>query len=131
DGIVGPVTQCVLRGVPRQGPPTMHAVRLIAQPTPSTCWAAATAMMKNSTPQQIIDRTPDHLKSSSSGTPNFSDTADNVTGNQEFARIHGLQYHPPQSWSVAGFKSLVMASPVMLSMLWRANEYAAGNGSSG
>ena len=131
DGIVGPITQCVLRGVPRRTAPSIHAVRLIPQPTPSTCWAAATAMMKNSTPQQIIDRTPDHLKSSTGGTRNFSDNADNVSGNQEFARVHGLTYHAPQSWSVPGFKGLVTRSPVMVSMLWNASEYAAGRGSSG
>jgi peptidoglycan hydrolase-like protein with peptidoglycan-binding domain len=102
DGIVGPVTRCVLRGVPRRTPPKLHLVRLVPQPTPSTCWAAATAMMKNSTPQQIIDSTPEHLKTSSGGARNFSETADNVSGNEEFARVHHLQYYAPQSWAVSG-----------------------------
>ncbi len=130
DGIVGPITHCVLRGGPRRAP-TIHAVRLIAQPTDSTCWAAATAMMKGSTTAAIIAATPAHLVSSGGGTPNFSNSADNVTGNQQFARAHGLRYNAPQSWSVAGFVGLVQRSPVMVSMLWRLGEYAAGRGSSG
>jgi peptidoglycan hydrolase-like protein with peptidoglycan-binding domain len=131
DGVVGPITQCVLRGAPRRPLPTIHSVQRIPQPTPSTCWAAAAAMMKDSTPQHIIDRTPDHLKSSSGGTPNFSETADNVTGNQEFARVHGLNYYAPQSWSVSGLAGLVTRSPVMVSLLWNVGEYTAGRGSSG
>src|SRR5262249_35413685 len=131
DGIVGPVTRCVLRGVPRRTPPTIHAVARIPQPDPAPCWAAATAMMKHSPPQQIIANTPAHLRLPSGGMPNFSDTADNVTGNQEFARVHGLQYHAPQSWSVAGLKGLVARSPVMISLLWNAQDYNARRGSSG
>jgi len=130
DGVVGPVTQCVLRGGPRQAP-TIHAVRLIPQPTPSTCWAAATAMLKNSTVPAIIAATPPHLILGSGGTANFSERADNVSGNQEFARAHGLRYHPPQSWAVSGLKALLHSSPVMVSMLWNAGEYVAGRGSSG
>ena len=130
DGLVGPVTRCVLRGGPRR-PPTIHMVRLIPQPTDSTCWAAATAMLKNSTTQAIIAATPAHLVNTSGGTPNFSNSADNVTGNQQFARAHGLRYNAPQSWSVAGFVGMVQHSPVMVSMLWRPGEYAAGRGSSG
>jgi peptidoglycan hydrolase-like protein with peptidoglycan-binding domain len=131
DGVVGPITHCVLRGAPRRPLPTIHPVRRIPQPTPSTCWAAAVAMMKESTPQQMIDRTPAHLKFSNGGTPNFPDTADNVTGNQDFARVHGLTYYAPQSWSVSRIKELVTRSPVMISLLWNAGEYTAGRGSSG
>lgn len=130
DGVVGPITQCVLRGGPRSAP-TIHAVRLIPQPTPSTCWAAATAMLKNSTVPAIIAATPPHLILGSGGTANFSERADNVSGNQEFARAHGLRYHPPQSWAVSGLKALLHSSPVMVSMLWNAGEYVAGRGSSG
>jgi len=131
DGVAGPVTRCVLRGAPRRPLPTIHPVRRIPQPSPSTCWAAAAAMMKDLTPQQIIDRTPAHLTSSSGGTLSFSDTADNVGGNREFADAHGLDYHPPQIWSVSGLKGLVTRSPVMISLLWNVGEYTAGYGSSG
>ncbi len=130
DGIVGPITQCVLRGGPRPAP-TIHSVRLIPQPTPSTCWAAATAMLKNSTVNAVIAATPPSLISGSGGTPNFSERADSVTGNQQFAQAHNLRYHPPMSWAVGAFKSLIQQGPAMLSMLWRADEYTAGKGSSG
>lgn len=130
DGVVGPVTQCVLRGGPRPAP-TIHGVRLIPQPTPSTCWAAATAMLKNSTVPAIIAATPPHLITASGGTANFSERADNVTGNQEFARAHGLRYLPPMSWAVSGLKGLLLSGPMMVSMLWNAGEYVAGLGSSG
>lgn len=130
DGIVGPVTQCVLRGGPRSAP-VIHAVRLIPQPTPSTCWAAATAMLKNTTVNAVIAATPPALVSGSGGTPNFSERADNVSGNQQFARVHNLRYHPPMSWTVAAFVGLIRQGPAMLSMLWNAGTYAAGAGSSG
>ena len=90
DGVVGPITQCVLRGG-RRDPPTIHNVRLIPQPTPQTCWAAATAMLKNSTPALIIAATPPDLITSSGSTANFSDSADNVSGNQRFAQVHRLR----------------------------------------
>lgn len=130
DGVVGPITQCVLRGG-RRGPPTIHNVRLIPQPTPQTCWAAATAMLKNSTPAAIIAATPPDLVTSTGGTANFSERADNVTGNQRFAQVHNLRYYAPQSWSVQGFVGLIQRGPAMLSMLWDAGEYTAGRGSSG
>jgi peptidoglycan hydrolase-like protein with peptidoglycan-binding domain len=130
DGIVGPVTRCVLRGG-RRGPPIIHNVALIPQPTPQTCWAAATAMLKNSTPAAIIAATPPDLVTSSGGTANFSENADNVTGNQRFAQAHNLRYYAPQSWSVQGFVGLIRQGPAMLSMLWNVNEYTAGKGSSG
>ncbi len=130
DGLVGPITQCVLRGG-RRATPTIHNIRLIPQPTPSTCWAAATAMLKGSTPAQIIAATPPDLISSSGGTSNFSDSADNVTGNQRFAQAHGLHYYAPQSWSVDGFVDLVKHGPVMLSMLWDAAAYTQRPGPDG
>jgi len=130
DGVVGPITQCILRGGPRPAP-TIHAVRRIAQPTPSTCWAAATAMLKGSSVQAIIAVTPAHLITSTGGTANFSDSADNVTGNREFARVHNLRYFAPQSWLVSSLKGLVHRSPVMVSMLWNPGEYLGGRGSSG
>jgi len=130
DGVVGPITQCVLRGGPR-GAPTLHSVTRIPQPTPSTCWAAATAMLKGSTVPAVIAATPPHLVSGSGGTPNFSERADHVTGNQEFARAHGLRYHAPQSWMVSAFTALIQRGPAMLSMLWNVGEYTAGAGSSG
>jgi len=130
DGVVGPITQCLLRGG-RRGPPTIHNVRLIPQPTPQTCWAAATAMLKNSTPAAIIAATPADLVTSSGGTANFSERADNVSGNQRFAQVHNLRYYAPQSWSIQGFVGLIRSGPAMLSMLWNVGEYTAGLGSSG
>lgn len=130
DGVVGPITRCVLRGGWRT-PPTVHPVRLIPQPTPSTCWAASTAMLKNTSVPAVIAATPPDLITGSGGTSNFSSNADNVSGNQRFANAHGLRYHAPQSWSVGGFVGLVQQGPVMLSMLWRVDEYTAGKGSSG
>jgi peptidoglycan hydrolase-like protein with peptidoglycan-binding domain len=130
DGLVGPITQCVLRGG-RRAAPTIHNVRLIPQPTPQTCWAAATAMLKGLTPAQVIAATPPELITSNGGTANFSDSADNVTGNQRFAQVHGLHYHAPQSWSVDGFVGLIQRGPVMLSMLWDAAAYTQRPGPDG
>lgn len=130
DGVVGPITECVLRGG-RRGPPTIHSVQLVAQPTDSTCWAASTAMMKGSTPAAIIAKTPPEMIGKSGGLKNASDKADNVTENARYAAVHGLRYSPPQSYMVQAFVAMVIRSPVMLNMLWNAGQYSAGAGSPG
>lgn len=130
DGIVGPITQCVLRGG-RRPAPTLHNVRLIPQPNGSTCWAASTAMMKNSTPMAIIAATPPEMIAPSGGLLNHSAGPDNVTENARYGRIHNLNYRAPQSYMTSAFVGMVKRSPVMLNMLWRAGEYTQGLGSSG
>lgn len=130
DGIVGPITQCVLRGG-RRPAPTIHNVPLIPQPTDQTCWAASTAMLKNSTPAAVIAATPPDLILPNGSVRNFSEGADNVSGNQRFAQAHGLRYFAPQSWSVQGFVALIRSGPAMLDILWNIAGYTGGQGSSG
>ncbi len=41
-------------------------------------------------------------------------------------------YQPsPMSWTTSAFVALLRRGPIMLDMLWRANEYAQGSGSPG
>ncbi|MEM6938825.1 MAG: peptidoglycan-binding protein [Pseudomonadota bacterium] len=130
DGIIGPNTYAALMIVDAY-PPIMHKVPFIPQPTDTTCWAAATAMMKNSTVAAIRAKTPASMLLSDGSLYNHSDINDHVTGGQAYGRVHGLRYHPPMSHTVAGFRGIVQSSPVMLNMLWRPGTYAKGQGSPG
>jgi hypothetical protein len=131
DGIVGTNTIAALMVSREAYPPILHRVNFIPQPTAVTCWAAATAMMKNSTVNAIRARTPADMIGSSGGLKNYSGKADHISGSERYASIHGLRYHPPQSHPASAFRNIVQFSPVMLNMLWNSSTYAAGSGSPG
>ena len=57
DGIAGPATLDALYET-EQFAPILHNVAYISQPTPTTCWAAATAMVKHTTVGMIRMATP-------------------------------------------------------------------------
>lgn len=130
DGIVGPLTHAALRA----GPPIIaidHTVSHIPQPTPTTCWAASTAMMKRSTVPAVIAKTPKDMIASNGGLKNSSGTDQAIVTGTRYGNVHGLRCYAPMSWSTPAFVALLRRSPLMLDMLWRSWEYAAGNGSPG
>lgn len=130
DGIVGPKTG----GVLARGPAVtsaQHRIRHIPQPTKTTCWAASTAMMTNSTVAAVQAKTPTDMVSANGGLLNSSGTDQAIVTGSRYGRVHGLSCHAPMSWSVGAFVALIQRSPVMLDMLWRSNEYAQGSGSPG
>jgi hypothetical protein len=130
DGIVGPKTAAALD----EGPALRvveHPVRHIPQPTETTCWAAATAMMTGSTVPAVIARTPPSMIASDGGLLNSSETDQAIVTGTLYGNVHGLRCYPPMSWSTAAFVALVARGPIMLDMLWRADEYVKGNGSPG
>lgn len=131
DGIVGPITIGVLMMTKQTYIPIFHNLPFIPQPNKVTCWAAATAMMKRSTVQAVIAKTPADMIGSSGGLKSHSKGQDHVTGNRAYARVHGFRYHAPQSHSVAGFRNILRTSPIMLMMLWRPGTFAQGLGSPG
>lgn len=130
DGIVGPNTHAKLfpTGSPQ---PIFHAVRFIPQPTETTCWAASTAMMTDSTVAAVKARTPSDMWSDSGGLLNASETDDAVTSGNRYGRIHGLRCYAPMSWPIAVLRDVLRRSPIMLDMLWNADDYVSGAGSSG
>jgi hypothetical protein len=130
DGYVGPLTQEALAKGPNVSSYN-HNIRLIPQPTPSTCWAAGTAMMTRSTPKAVIAKTPKAMIGSGGGLLNSSNTDQAIVEGSKFARIHGLRCFPPMSWLAAGLCAKIRQSPLAIEMLWRADQYAAGNGSPG
>lgn len=130
DGETGPCTKNALFGLETYAP-ILHAVPFIPQPTPTTCWAASTAMMTRSNVPTVISRTPPDLIASDGGLENYSATDDAVTGGRRFAQAHGLRVNPPMSWSIGLVRSVLTTSPLMFDMLWDAQTYAAGGGSPG
>lgn len=130
DGIAGP---CTLDAVyeTEQQMPILHNVRLLVQPTATTCWAAATAMIKGATVQVIRMSTPEALLATDGGLRNESERGARLDVHRAFARLHGLTYHAPQSWSVSGLIALLSRGPLMMEMLHDPRSYRRGRGSGG
>jgi hypothetical protein len=130
DGIVGPITHAALDGPPRDLNVVLHPVRLIPQPTNTTCWAAATAMMKNSTVVAVKAGTPTDMWNED-GLNNYSDTDQAVVEGNRYGRLHGLRCNAPMSYPARTLNSMLRHGPLMFDMLWRAQDYTAGAGSPG
>lgn len=130
DGVVGPKTHAALDEGPRIVV-VEHAMTHIPQPTNTTCWAASTAMMTRSNVPGVIARTPSDMIAADGGLKNSSGSDQAIVTGTRYGNIHGLKCYAPMSWSTPAFVTLITRSPLMLDMLWRTAEYAAGNGSPG
>ncbi len=130
DGDVGPCTWNALMGTESYSP-ILHSVPFIPQPTPTTCWAASTAMVTRTTVATVIGRTPSDLILPDGSLKNFSDTDDPMTGSGRFARANDMVVIPPTSWLPSALVSMLSRGPLVFDMLWDANGYVAGIGSSG
>lgn len=130
DGVVGPITHAALaQGLTISS--ANHNVSHIPQPTPTTCWAASTAMMTRSTVPAVIGKTPPSMIASDGGLLNSSETDQAIVTGTRYGAVHGLRCHPPMSWGVNALVGAVQRSPLMFDMLWRAQDYTAGKGSPG
>lgn len=130
DGVVGPLTH----GALAQGltlTTANHGVTHIAQPTPTTCWAASTAMMIRSTVAAVRARTPADMVAPDGGLRNSSGSDQAVVTGTRYGNIHGLRCNAPMSWSVAALVNALRRGPLMFDMLWNSAEYAQGSGSPG
>jgi hypothetical protein len=126
DGIVGKCTWNALQDTEEYNILDEPAM-MIPQPTPNTCWAASTAMLKD---QCVLARGPFDLDNNG-GLVNDSDltTPENTT---KFARYHHLHLLPPMSWTARGLAGLMRShGRLMVDLLWNAASYASGRGSSG
>lgn len=130
DGDVGPCTWNALMDLETYDP-VLHSVPFIPQPTDTTCWAASTAMITRSTVPAVIAKTPADLIADDGGLKNYSDTDDAVTHSLEYAKVHGLVFHPPMSWLVSALRAMVQHGPLMFDMLWSVDGYLKGVGSPG
>jgi hypothetical protein len=128
DGEVGPCTWNAVTGAETYRP-IFHPLSFIPQPTPTTCWAASTAMVTRTTVPGVIARTPRDLILADGSLANFSEG--NPMELRRFAQPNGLTVLAPMSWMPAGLKALIMRGPLIFDMLWNASEYARGRGSSG
>lgn len=131
DGEAGPCTWNALMETEAYAP-ILHRVHFIAQPNRCTCWAASTAMITSTTVPQVIARTPSDLVMSDGSLENFSDTRDPVTGAERFARANSLVLVAAAvSITPMGLVSMLRRGPLMFDMLWSAQDYTEGAGSSG
>lgn len=126
DGEAGQCTQNCLFGTEAYRP-ILHNVRLIPQPTRTTCWAASTAMMIGSTPQAVNARTPANMKTTDGSLANWSETDQALPRGEAYGRIHGLRCNPPQSYMVSALRSMLQRGPLMFDMLWNVTSYLTPN----
>lgn len=112
DGIAGP---CTLDGIYETEihQPILHNVPYISQLTPALRWAAATAMLTQSTVQYVRRLTPANLLTGSGGLNASVNREERASLNTAFARAHQLTYHAPQSWPVESLINLLRNGPVM------------------
>jgi hypothetical protein len=130
DGEVGPCTWNALMDT-EDYDPILHSIAFIPQRTPTSCWAASTAMVSRSTIADVVHRTPDDLIMEDGSLMNFSETSDPVTGAARFAKANFLMVVPPMSWMPSGLRSMLSKGPLAFDMLWNATEYVKGRGSPG
>jgi len=130
DGEVGPCTWNALMDT-EDYPPILHNIPFIFQRTPTSCWAASTAMITRSTISTVVFRTPDDLIMEDGSLKNFSESEDAVTGPMRFARANFLTVVPPTSWMPIALKAMLAKGPLMFDMLWNVKDYVKGAGSSG
>ena len=117
DGEAGQCTQNALFDTEAYAP-VRHARPFIPQPTDSTCWAAATAMLKRSSVASVKAATPADMWDDTNGLYNQSGVSDWIPQTQRYANAHGLRYYPPSSWMPRAFADLVRSGPVMVDTLW-------------
>lgn len=130
DGEAGPCTRNALFGKEAYAP-ILHSLPFIAQPTPTVCWAASTAMMTRSTVAAVFARTPPDMIMADGSLANYSGSDQAMTAGRRFGQAHGLQATAPMSWPATLFRSRLAQGPLMLDMLWEAGTYAQGVASPG
>ncbi|MDB5658717.1 MAG: hypothetical protein JWS10_1332 [Cypionkella sp.] len=113
DGIAGPCTLDALHGT-EASPVILHNVVYLAQPTPTTCWAAATAMLTGTSIQAVQMTTPQRLLATDGSLICKAEPIQRLEIHQAFAHFHRLRYQPPQSWPVAVLINLLRNGPIML-----------------
>jgi hypothetical protein len=126
DGIVGPATWSTLEG--RDKYVLLYNVKLVPQYTPTTCWSAALAMLLNKEATMM----PGMAKL----LPNYSLSNDsNLSGpvnTQKFADSYNLKLIHGMSWQASAMADLVQCyGPLMVDLLWNADKFITGKGSSG
>lgn len=125
DGEAGDATFNALRGMETYA--YLHRIRLIGQPTPTSCWATSTAMLLG-LPHPV--EAPDFMKLPDGSLRNDSELDNPLITAQYAARFH-LRIFPPMSWQPSALAGVLRAGAVMVNVLWDSRAYASGHASSG
>lgn len=129
DGKPGPATMLALFDREQFRPILRTDVPFVQQPSNSTNWAAATAMMSRSTVPAVIARTPKDLIAPDGSLVNWTTKSVADANAARFAQAHHLRIHPKISWSdnAPAFRKALATSPLMFDTLWP----VAGQGNQG
>ncbi len=130
DGLAG---ECTLNAVfgRETGLPILHNVPYLRQPTATTCWAAAAAMLKNVSIDSIRQATPPELLLGDGSLNNESGNGGATALHRRFASIHNLTYHQPLCWTNTAIVNFVRRGPFMMEALWSLSGFTSGQGSNG
>lgn len=117
DGEAGECTMNALRG--SEDFIESVSCHLVPQPTPTTCWAASTAMVLGKT---VPASAPPGIPTKD-GVPNDSDLSDFPT-TTAYNRAFGLTLLAPMSWLPSGLAHLIRAhGRLLVNTLWDARGY--------
>lgn len=130
DGVVGRATWNALLSAEAY-PPILHNPPFIAQPTTTTCWAASTAMITNSSVPAVIARTPSDMILPDGSLANKSEAANMMVDSVRYANAHSLVVIAPTSWLPSALVGMLSRGPLMFDTLWDSQSYTAGTGSPG
>ena len=118
DGIAGPCTLSAINDLEEYE--VLTTVNLVPQPTDTTCWAAATAMLLRrnapvAAPPGVV---------TTGGLPNDSDLSDPAT-TRLFTQFYGIHYLPPQSYQPAYLAGIMQThGTLQVNTLWDASGYS-------
>lgn len=119
DGCVGPCTWSALYEAEEYV--VYHAIKLVPQPTTSTCWAASTAMLKGIPISTVLQHNQGLF--GKNGLPNDSEFTDPLRM-KHYAAHNNLGLILGQSWTARGFANLMKSKgPLMLNILWNPAGY--------
>jgi peptidoglycan hydrolase-like protein with peptidoglycan-binding domain len=118
DGVAGPCTLSAINDLDQYM--VLRTVHLVPQPTDTTCWAAATAMLLA---RNAPVPAPPGVNVTG-GLPNDSDL-DNPAATSLFTQHYGIHFLPPQSYQPSYLAEIMQAhAPLEVNTLWDASGYS-------
>jgi len=126
DGIAGPATWSALEGTDKYV--LLYNVKLVPQYTPTTCWSAALAMLLNKEATMM----PGMAKLGTNyGLLNDSDLS-GPANTKKLADSYNLNLIHAMSWQAPALANMIGSyGPLMVDLLWNADQFVKGKGSSG
>ena len=114
DGVAGPCTWNALTGEETYN--VLHPIRLVPQPTCTTCWAASTAMLLGQHRAVTVPPALESLLTADGSLLNDSEL-NNPVNMLQYCSYYHLKLRFPQSYTPDGLYSVLKNKPAMCNIL--------------